>query len=248
MKNIVFLLAFVGMTNAQNIDPDFFNQTWYLYEVYDSDFEITFVVDGYQPYAGKPTIDQIMPYIIIEDTFEFNGVGICNTINGTLEEDPIEGWLRTVTTSQTTNACGFYEDQDERLIFGPFAVVNPDPTFFTIVTPTVSDDSDGFQTMQFGTQPFLQYTYRNTPILALGEEERNKIAVYPNPVDDILFIDTQSQPIDAVRVFSMAGTIVSEADLSPNNHTVNTSRLAKGIYFVTISAENRTQTFKVVKE
>ena len=187
MRTIIVFIAlfYVFTSKAQDPDPDIFNQNWYLYEIYDSDQNEYFYVEGYQPYGGDPMIPQISPYVFIDETFNFNGLGICNTFEGSLEYDMSINSFRTITVTQTSDSCGFYEDIDEPYVIGPFGYVDPDPTFYTILSPQVTDDSDGFQTLRYGTQPFVGYTYRNTPILGLNDFLAATIKIFPNPTMDI---------------------------------------------------------------
>ncbi|WP_432410483.1 T9SS type A sorting domain-containing protein [Rasiella sp. SM2506] len=248
MKYLLFILAFYGFTNAQTVDPDFFNQTWYLYEIYDSDFNETFFVEGYQPYAGNPEIEQITPNIFIDETLAFNGLGICNTISGTLEQDPITGDFRTVSTTSTSNACGFFEDTDELYIFGPFAFVDPDQTLSTIINPSITTDSDGFQTMRFSTQPFVSYTYRNSPILTINDFNTSSITVFPNPVENVLHIQSEGQPITSFRIFSNTGTVLLESSIPSSENSLDASQFPAGIYFLQVHSQNGKESFKIIKK
>ncbi|MAM29358.1 MAG: hypothetical protein CMC13_10070 [Flavobacteriaceae bacterium] len=236
------------LAQAQTVDPDFFNQTWYLYEIFDSDTNETFTVEGYQPYGGNPEIEQINPKITIDDNLQFLGLGICNTISGTLEKDAISGDFRTITTDGTSDACGFFEDMDEPYIFGPFANIEPDPLLYTIVDPTVTTNSDGFQTMTYTTQPFLQYTYRNTPVLNTPENDLATVAIYPNPAQNVLHFQktaTTELALD-VRIISVSGQLVQTNRLEASQKSLNIAMLAPGLYFVNISEGNKSSTHKLI--
>lgn len=64
MKNIFFMVVFFDFVNAQPLYPDFFNQTWYLYEIIDTDTGDMFTLEGWY-YGGEPEIEQISPRILL---------------------------------------------------------------------------------------------------------------------------------------------------------------------------------------
>lgn len=250
MKTLIMIIAltFAFTLKAQDPDPDIFNQNWYLYEIYDSDLGTYFYVEGYQPYGGDPMIPQISPYVIIDESFNFNGLGICNTFEGTLEYDIINNNFRTVSVTQTNESCGFYEDMDEPSIIGPFGYVDPDPTFYTIISPQVTDDSDGFQTLRYGTQPFVGYTYRNTPILGVDEFEKHRLKVFPNPVKNLLNIQSEIESIDTIVIFDATGKRVTALSPAASYYALDTSSLPGGLYFLEISTTQSKEIYRIVKE
>ncbi|GLB53377.1 hypothetical protein NBRC110019_24180 [Neptunitalea chrysea] len=79
---------------------------------------------------------------------------------------------------------------------------------------------------------------------ALANEtfDATTIAVYPNPVKEVL----QIQGVDAlnVSVYNMLG---QRMDAALSNNTVNMSGLVSGVYLVTIQAENGSKTLRVIK-
>lgn len=249
MKSILLLLAFFGFANAQPVDPDLYNQTWYLYEVVDTDTGEIFTVANYQPYAGNPQIDQIAPQVTITEQLTFSGEGICNTFSGTLELDPLGKNFRTTSSTVTSNSCGFFEDQDEPYLIGPFGFVNPEPSLFTIVGPTITTDVDGFQTLTFITQPFIGYTYRNTPVLNTTQFSKSIVTLYPNPVADVLRLQINTNTPDKpdIRLYTATGKLISQKRYTPTHNTLNMVKLPSGIYFLEVSTNNQTETFKVVK-
>lgn len=248
MKNIIFIIVFCGFANAQAVDPDFFNQTWYLYEIVDTDTGDIFIVDGWQPYGGEPEIEQITPTIFIDKTLQFNGVGVCNTISGTLEQDASGRNFRTSSTTGTNNACGFFEDNIEPYLFGPFAFVDPVPTFFTIIDPIVTTNSDGFQTMNYLTQPFVYYTFRNTPILSVDDTKKSAFSIFPNPVEDMLQIKSEGLGITTIRIFSVTGAVLLESHITIGANSIEVSALPTGIYFLKVNSQDREHTFKIIKK
>ena len=238
------------MAKAQEVDPDFFNQTWYLYVVYDSDFDDYFYVNGYQPYNGDPNIPQIAPQVYIESTLNFSGLGICNSFEGTLAVQANTSDFRTVTATVTSNPCGFFEDQDEPYLIGPFGVVSQQPMQYSILGVTITTEGDGFQTMTYTTPPFISYTYRNTPVLGTATFEAFQAVLFPNPVQDKLTIQLSgSLSNDTIaRVLSISGQQITQSTLSSATYVMDVSTLSNGLYFIEITTGKRTETLRFVKQ
>jgi len=73
------------------------------------------------------------------------------------------------------------------------------------------------------------------------------IIVYPNPTNNILFIDTH---LDIeVQVLDMMGRIISEI-VRPENNTmrIDLSKLTTGVYNMTISYENKQYSKRIIKQ
>jgi hypothetical protein len=251
MKKLVLLIicfCCISQLKAQNPDTDLFDQTWYLRSVFDSDQGLyLIVVEGYQPYGGNPTIPQINPWVTIEPSLTFNGVGICNTFDGMLEYDSTINSFRTIATNQTTNSCGFFENMDEPITIGPFRYVDPDPNFFTILNPQITDDPDGFQTLTYGTQPFIGYTYRNTPVLGTEDLTQFAISVYPNPSEEFIHIRTENVSINRVSVRDLNGRKVLEMQPHSTEFTLETGSLHSGMYFLEIDSDNGRSVKKIIR-
>lgn len=80
--------------------------------------------------------------------------------------------------------------------------------------------------------------------LATAETAEAKVAVYPNPVSEVLFLKGISKA--NVKIYNMAGQLLHSETIS--NGQVNMSRLAKGLYLVTVEAGGKVTTHKVVKK
>jgi len=245
MKNIsLLILVFLSTFASAQVDPDIFDQNWFLYEIYDSDLqEILVMVDGYTVY-GEPYA--ISPYVILDQSLNFQGVGICDTFEGSLEQHPSENYFRTIETTVIDITCEI-PSMDEVRIIGPFGYVDPDPTFYTIVNPEITDDSDGFQTLTYITQPFVYYTYRNTPILSVNEFKKSMFSLYPNPTTGMLHFYNQNVTPELVSIFSATGAKVLELMVISSSNSLDISSLRDGVYFVEITSDQGKEIHKIVK-
>ena len=75
----------------------------------------------------------------------------------------------------------------------------------------------------------------------------NSIIVYPNPVSSVLNIKWNLNDKTEVRLFNMTGQLVHYSkDTGLNDYQINTSNLAKGIYFLRINSSKGELTKKVM--
>ena len=71
--------------------------------------------------------------------------------------------------------------------------------------------------------------------------------LYPNPVKDILNIETNNVNIQNVNIYDVLGKKVwSQSELTSNS--INISSLNKGLYFIKLTSEGQSVTRKIVKE
>lgn len=66
------------------------------------------------------------------------------------------------------------------------------------------------------------------------EEYENKFNIYPNPVNDILVIDTDEE-IAEINIYNIVGISVFKADNI--KHDINVSDFAEGVYFISIKTD-----------
>lgn len=83
----------------------------------------------------------------------------------------------------------------------------------------------------------------------LGNEEfvPNVIKLYPNPVIDVVTISS-TEIMTNLEVINMLGQIVFSKSINENETTIDMSRYSSGSYIVRVSVEEKTKTFKVIKE
>jgi hypothetical protein len=91
------------------------------------------------------------------------------------------------------------------------------------------------------------HTY-NVGILATQDNELVNTTVYPNPLKDKLFIESESE-INTIVLKDILGRTVIELNDSVNSISeVNVSNLGDGIYFITLTAENNeSKTIQLIK-
>lgn len=98
---------------------------------------------------------------------------------------------------------------------------------------------------QWQLDPHAQFTTDCSEILSVAEEEgSNKIKIYPNPLKDILHIQS-AYPVKEIRVFDMQGKLLKTVS---NAVEISLSHLPKGMYLVQVKTEEGLFIEKVLKE
>jgi hypothetical protein len=102
-----------------------------------------------------------------------------------------------------------------------------------------------FQTdATFGTP---DRTWPVTAASTTGNEAVNRIGIFPNPVEKLLYISRPDGVIDHLVLTDLTGRIFrSESDFEGNS--LDVSQLAAGMYILKISDEGRTYVFKFTKK
>ena len=76
-------------------------------------------------------------------------------------------------------------------------------------------------------------------------ELSNNVKVYPNPVDDVLYINT-NENITEVNVYNVVGVKMTTVNGQQTNVSVNMSNLNSGVYFVEVKTEKENIIKKIV--
>jgi uncharacterized repeat protein (TIGR01451 family) len=96
--------------------------------------------------------------------------------------------------------------------------------------------------------PIVTNTFTTTVqnVLATTEinNDKTQFSVYPNPVQDVLFIKSKEKVVKA-EIYDAAGRILNST--SPTNNSINVSELAKGNYIIKLSTKDKTVTQKFIK-
>jgi hypothetical protein len=69
----------------------------------------------------------------------------------------------------------------------------------------------------------------------------SQITIYPNPAHEILYFD---RPIDRVSISDLSGRIVFDGQ--PANGSLSLASFPQGVYIIKTSADNQTETHKIV--
>ena len=72
---------------------------------------------------------------------------------------------------------------------------------------------------------------------AVEEHINSDIRVYPNPANDVIYIEGNMGDVTQVFIYDLAGKMVSTAELSSSATTINISHLSQGFYILKIEGK-----------
>lgn len=121
---------------------------------------------------------------------------------------------------------------------------------YTVTNPQPGDTYWVSLGAALGTSPKLSYTFPPASGLP-GQGVSGKVRLLPNPASDHLVIAglENSTQLVTIEVYNTEGKLVLKKEIYPaDENEFKISSLEKGLYFVRLSDERNTQTFKLVKE
>jgi hypothetical protein len=83
-------------------------------------------------------------------------------------------------------------------------------------------------------------------ILGTNDFSENQFSVYPNPVQDVLNIQS-TLTVDTVTVYDILGKVVINVQPDAVSPSINMAELSSGAYLVQVSINGTTSTVKVIK-
>lgn len=84
--------------------------------------------------------------------------------------------------------------------------------------------------------------------LAVEELEDGKITISPNPVSSILTVKTKNEEIKKYEFMTLSGKQIYNKVSNSKTQTFNLQDFSEGIYFLKVSSNGRSKTFKIVKK
>lgn len=96
-----------------------------------------------------------------------------------------------------------------------------------------------------GTNSTLAYQL-NTNNMTIHETHTPAFMIYPNPTEGIIFMDTDWGGTSSLKIYSLSGEMVFQAEKTVSNKPVDLSLLAAGIYLMELKNEAQTQVEKLV--
>lgn len=229
MKNILILLLslFYGLQSFAQ-DPELY-KTWYLREVFN-DLNSVFVQNISPP---------ISPTLTISQTLSFTGEAACNTFSGTMSYDSVTNRLEMLSFISTNNTCNEPAHVNfETEFFQFFEIGNSFQAF-------VSNETNGQQTLATIGPTYPHLVLKNY-VLDVTEKNKPNIAVYPNPVSDILFIASEGITIDNVNIYSLQGKLVRSQIKASEN--IDVSNISEGLYLIEVSSSEGKSIQKFIKD
>lgn len=108
------------------------------------------------------------------------------------------------------------------------------------VTVDIDGDARSATTPDMGADEF-------TAVLAVNDNTKNSIKIYPNPVLDYVNINYSSK-IESVEIYNVAGQKVATKSWNADSGTMDMRNLAPGMYIIKLKSGNDVKAVKVIKK
>jgi len=174
-----------------------------------------------------------------------------NNSSPTYTNSLIEG--NTDTSNGNINATGLTETDiitdptngDFSLISDSPAVNTGNNTAYTNAGGDLTNDTDLAGNPRVFDTTIDVGAYELQSTLSITNTLANDFKIYPNPVNNILNIKTNTQKYN-YRIYNIQGQEVLKAN-NVTSSTIDLSTLHTGIYVLNISSDNKSQSFKITK-
>lgn len=247
--------------NGNLVHHDMYFGTWGLFETADYTYDVnnncTLIISYSEGFSGEFEPSNMVEYtynidgFLVEEKsyYYYNGWILSTHIVYTRDEN------NNITVEENLDQYGSVLERHEyeydmNILFDEVApYVNPEGELPNPERTVNARTKDKFWTVDNGgTLTYVcDYYYYYKEIEDDGVEENlaGNVNVFPNPVKDILTVETSEY--QDVMIFDVIGRCVIE---QPVNGVANIdmSQVAKGIYFVSMKVEDRTATRKIVVE
>src|SRR5690554_2344101 len=222
-----FNTAYYSTAPNETPNPLLF-QNWYLYK---SEADV-----------GNPTFYTGLnpPQLSIDSNLSYTGVEDCSIISGNLIFSEGESGDEFILQSRNYN-----NDESNCTTGSPNYVLN-ELEWGLPLRSLVYEGNDGIDYFQYEYFPGFIYYFRNTLILSTPEHQTSNLSIFPNPVSDKLFIESDLDELNSVIITDINGrTILSEN--TKNLKEVDVSNLKSGLYFIRIESPSGNITKKFIK-
>lgn len=247
--------------NGNLVHHDMYLGTWGLFETadytYDENNNCTLIVSYSEGFSGEFEPSNMVEYSYNADGFlveeksyyYYNGWILSTHVVYTRDEN------NNITVEDNLDQYGSVLERHEyeydmNILFDEVApFVNPEGELPNPERTVNARVKDKFWTLNDGgTLTFIcdyYYYYKEIEDDAVEENLVGNVNVYPNPVKDILTVETSEY--QNVAIYDLAGKCVKE---QPVDGVVNIdmSQMTKGVYFIKMNNENGTVTRKIVVE
>jgi len=83
--------------------------------------------------------------------------------------------------------------------------------------------------------------------LGITDTKKNKIEIYPNPVNDLLNITTNSTDLTLISISDFMGKVIYSKSIFSKDYSVNISGFSNGMYFITLKTAEKIDILKFIK-
>jgi len=84
--------------------------------------------------------------------------------------------------------------------------------------------------------------------LSVEAFEEGEISIFPNPVKTIINLETNLNEKLTLKLFDVSGKVILNTSSDKKNTSIDVSELSSGIYFLKVNTEQKSGTYKIIKE
>ncbi len=131
-----------------------------------------------------------------------------------------------------------------------FETIDPDASYSILPTSVSGDFYDVVIVSENGLYTdsiTITLVDTCTSPLSIAEIEMPAIGLYPNPVKDMLYLDTDLA-IQELRVFDSFGKELIRKNMETSEHNIDLSALPNGIYILHLIGDNSNSNHKIIKD
>ena len=108
------------------------------------------------------------------------------------------------------------------------------------------EDETGMNTLSSAGSAFIFDVDEPNTLSVLETDISGVLKVYPNPAENVLYIDTNNQEMTDFRIVDLTGKVIYNA--IPNNNHLNTGWLQSGTYLVHVKTGKGSVSKKIIKK
>jgi len=166
----------------------------------------------------------------------------CIASSGSCDKLVVNGGLTANGSLHINNLRGSFSNGQT------FQVIDANMTSgsFEAINPSTPGDDLYWDTSDLYTNGIIKVT--DTPT-AIASVENSIISVYPNPIKDLLHININSAFDSAIiQIRDMSGRLIKQQIIENSISEIDFSSISNGVYFITVTINNKTHITKIVKE
>jgi hypothetical protein len=135
------------------------------------------------------------------------------------------------------------------------AIQNGGDRIVTICVKDPEETSNGvdFYSKENGeNEPILSVVKKvenSSSIDLIEEEDEGSVLVYPNPVTDVININTQNKTFSTISVFDSTGRLITQIQIDTNQNEIvlDVNDYDKGVYLLKLEGQDDSEIIKVMK-
>ena len=157
-----------------------------------------------------------------------------------------EGLIEVTLCDGTTNFDTFLRVFSDCSLTNEIASNNDDCGIYSRLDFESDGNSTYYIMVEGAGQESGDYTIELNCLLGNSSETNDTFALYPNPVDDLLYINSE-ELIKSISLKNMLGQTLYELKVASFDSSIDVSNLNKGTYFLNLKTEYKNSVKKIIK-